>query len=1074
MSEEVNCNGLWSALRGVEDALAAISEDLSNWNNTIQAPLYEPDLLPEFSEPERRIAEFRRQYENLDPNYTGLRLPSYTATNVRAPRSFFDWPSRHHRGFINTEMTILFDESLIPTFDVMEDLRAFVDHYVRLMKALYRDVSPTLRLYQVNMSSALDQRQNYLPNSWEYQLQGAMSQYDEDSFVIDSISLRFTDRDVDLGELTAGNGDGVSFRHKGRHGDWILFNLMKTTSHCVLHAFAAWVYYRNDNFRFLLEKTNPQLNELLGQFTSVLHPDGKPRGPYKFNDMDRVEKHEKVILTDLDDLDQYVAEDTVETCMYYYHNNHCYLIMHQDKISSQDMNLLRRNMDQTIVAMCHQRDLPSAESLLKPSEYYTLDIESHRNRTWAPAPKRLTEADAAPYPSVYPVNPRSRSAKGQGGGDRYTEIHEHRPLLVGIYSSLSQEFLQFTGKNAIRETLQYLYDTDEDCTIWAHNGGKYDWHFLFKESSEWTDVALAEPVNLCDLNGSLIRIVCYLKNGHTLTFKDSYRLLPASLSKLGKDFDILNKKTEDLIIEDATEEEILFDERIHEYNRIDCIALYEILECYKEMIVKNFGINPLDSVTASSLAKRIFFTKFYDQKKHPIFVPSQIPYRFIKRSYYGGRNEVFIRGVVKGRIYVYDFTSLYPAAGTRMLPYGHPKHIHCAHVTEAQVENFLLKNPGFYEVHITSPRAKHLPLHGVLRKGKLIFPIFKEVGADEEKKTSVLFSEEILKGHHLGYKYQFYQGYTYKLAPFMKESFESLFKLRKQAIANGNHALAQALKITINSMYGFNGFNKYDRTVLKVYGKDYENTLLAKEMLGEVSYQKYGDLYLAEERVDVHLEDVSIAIASAITSHARMMLYDLVEDLQKAGAEVYYTDTDSVITNYCIENDPILKAKYMLHDGKEMGELKNELGPGSSASLTGMAYADEATFITCKTYGYTHLRKDEEEVHETVVKTKGVKLVDISPEEVGMEKPLPSEKKKCEELSRRRKEHMYNSLKILLHQSIETYVGIICTSRRDKVRKNAQAADNVHVYDKMQRKIISGIYHKGTVLDSGWIVPLVV
>jgi hypothetical protein len=421
---------------------------------------------------------------------------------------------------------------------------------------------------------------------------------------------------------------------------------------------------------------------------------------------------------------------------------------------------------------------------------------------------------------------------------------------------------------------------------------------------------------------------------------------------------------------------------------------------------------------------------------------------------------------------VYDFTSLYPKAGTKLLPFGQPQYLEKLEIPHEEQNQFLIDNPGFYEVHIKSPEDPNtLPLHGVHKQGKFIFPIFTSafLGVTdkppqrEEVPTTVLFSEEIRKGLKLGYLYLIFRGYKYVLGEVKKKCFEDLFRLRQEAIRQGNTALAQALKITINSLYGFHGFQKYGRRVLKVYGKNYEDSLVAKEMLGDVSYKRYGDIFMAEENVDVHLDNVSIAIAAAITSHARMILYELITDLQKVGAEVYYTDTDSVMTNYCIEDDPYLKQKYMKNDGKEMGELKNELGfvdkHGKKIS------ASEAIFITCKTYGYTVQHDDKMETH---VKTKGVKLVDIPPEKVGMTKPLPSDKEKQEKLSRKRKDHMYNLLGTLLFQSIETHVGMIRTSRHEKTTRS------LHVYDMLQKKVISGIYHKGTVLDSGWIVPLVI
>lgn len=912
---------------------------------------------------QERINEFRRQYDNIDPNYTGLRLSRYRTTVRRGIRTFYDTSARRYRSFNNVEVTFDFRGRIAPNFDNMQDLSDFVNYQI----SSHEDEG---RLYQVNFSTH-EYFQNYHPDSWREELAGKLREYERDEFIIEDISLRFTDRRVDLGNLISGNGDGVSIRY----GEWILFDLMKSKDDCILNAFVVWMYYRTGSIDALLNKTDKQLEEIKRNYARQLEG---IIAPYRFNDMDKIlsvleiPNRHKYIITSLDDLRAFNAEDTINNCVYYYSNSHCYLVMHSSKIPTKDMNKLRRCIDQTIVSMCTKRNVSN-----KTEDYYTMDIESYRS----PSDNR--------------------------------NIHE--PLLVGLYSN--REFVQFNGNDAISQTLKWLYNTNSDCIIWAHNGGKYDWHFLFAELSDFVSTTLVEPAKVSDLDGALVQIQCYLTNGHTLTFKDSYRLLPSSLKDLGRDFGVKHQKLDE-DIKEATREDILHSSSIREYNKLDCISLHEIMESYRTMIVSKLNINPLNYISAASFAKGFFYNKYYG--KYLIFNPSKPVYEFIARAYSGGRNEVFQRGIVDGPLYVYDFTSLYPKAGTMMLPYGRPVHLKSVYIEQGKMDAFLVKNPGFYEVNIESPKRDHLPLHGVISEGKFIFPIFSksEEANPPNEKTTVLFSEEIRKGLTLGYKYNIISGYKFSLGPVMKDCFEDLFRLRKEAIAKGNTALANVIKITINSAYGFNGFKKYDRTVLKVYGKNYEDHLVAKEMLGKASYKRYNDIFLAEERVNIHADNVSIAVAAAITSYARMILYDLISDLLNVGAEVYYVDTDSVITNYRIENDPRLKQKYMPSNGKEMGELKL------------VDQASEAVFITCKTYGYVTDNGEK-------TKVKGVK------------------------------DCTYDALKSLVKGSIEVYVPIICTSRREKINRS------LSVYDKLQKKTLSGKYYKGYISNDGKITPLI-
>ena len=86
------------------------------------------------------------------------------------------------------------------------------------------------------------------------------------------------------------------------------------------------------------------------------------------------------------------------------------------------------------------------------------------------------------------------------------------------------------------------------------------------------------------------------------------------------------------------------------------------------------------------------------------------------------------------------------------------------------------------------------------------------------------------------------------------------------------------------------------------------------------------DCYMVDmERDLVEIGGKSIAIASAITSYARMELYSLMHDIRMANGTIYYTDTDSIITNYNVRTNPDMMKRYMWDGcGKALGAIKNE------------------------------------------------------------------------------------------------------------------------------------------------------
>lgn len=76
---------------------------------------------------------------------------------------------------------------------------------------------------------------------------------------------------------------------------------------------------------------------------------------------------------------------------------------------------------------------------------------------------------------------------------------------------------------------------------------------------------------------------------------------------------------------------------------------------------------------------------------------------------------------------------------------------------------------------------------------------------------------------------------------------------------------------------------------------------------------------------ELGIRDFNVAIGAAITSYARLYITGAIEDFKAHGAEVYYTDTDSLKTNLPMGKYPDLLNKYFWdNEGKELGTLKNE------------------------------------------------------------------------------------------------------------------------------------------------------
>lgn len=109
--------------------------------------------------------------------------------------------------------------------------------------------------------------------------------------------------------------------------------------------------------------------------------------------------------------------------------------------------------------------------------------------------------------------------------------------------------------------------------------------------------------------------------------------------------------------------------------------------------------------------------------------------------------------------------------------------------------------------------------------------------------------------------------------------------------------------------------NRVSKSICDQNSVDYINTIL-------------NNLRSRQERED-SFTDVSIAIASAVTSYARIIITKHKLDILTRGGSVYYSDTDSLVTDMPLKQDLI---------GKDLGQFKLEHD------------IDRAYFITSKTY----------------------------------------------------------------------------------------------------------------------------
>ena len=325
----------------------------------------------------------------------------------------------------------------------------------------------------------------------------------------------------------------------------------------------------------------------------------------------------------------------------------------------------------------------------------------------------------------------------------------------------------------------------------------------------------------------------------------------------------------------------------------------------------------------------------------PLYLLTPDKDEFIRKSYSGGRVECLYRNKtpIKGRIYYFDFTSHFPAEGAKHeLPYGEPKYMPDAwrpmntpsgtwdKATHSAFEKFF----GFVEVEIRTLDEKRLPLHAVKSDKKLLFPVVKNWT------RTYLFSEEMRKGLQQGqYEYNILKALSFKKGMLLKEAFEDAIARKAQARLDNEPALAETWKICANSLYGVFGQRTKDMQCVKVY--DRGSPLALKHQEDLVNEAEQGNYHVCRVIDDIPIKDHNVGVAAAITSYARIRLFELMDGVRQVGGNVLYCDSDSMICDVDLLNTPHLQKDFMFDLkynpdgtpdvatlGDALGSLKNE------------------------------------------------------------------------------------------------------------------------------------------------------
>lgn len=220
---------------------------------------------------------------------------------------------------------------------------------------------------------------------------------------------------------------------------------------------------------------------------------------------------------------------------------------------------------------------------------------------------------------------------------------------------------------------EFLLVNYSNHSVYVHNLSGFDAVFLLdtlaslkiKSSLDFLLNKIGSyDVDLIMKDGKIItitikKIIGFSKNNKiiykTIYIKDSLLILPSSLDKLGKAFNVGSKSAYDYNllnnnINDINRVDLL------KYNVEDCILLYKIIKEFQDLIFKLFVLDIHKYPTLTSLAFTLYRKNFMARENIP--VTSFEFYNQIKDAYSGGHVDLY-KPFGKNLFY-YDVNSLYP------------------------------------------------------------------------------------------------------------------------------------------------------------------------------------------------------------------------------------------------------------------------------------------------------------------------------------------------------------------------------------------------------------------------------
>lgn len=520
------------------------------------------------------------------------------------------------------------------------------------------------------------------------------------------------------------------------------------------------------------------------------------------------------------------------------------------------------------------------------------------------------------------------------------------PYCVCMIINEEQKSFYYNNDDVVLNSINYIFENYNSTILYIHNIN-FDGLLIIESISKQKTIKIDALIR--DLNIYFIEL-SYGKK--TIMFKCSYKILPESLDRISKIFKIGKKmifpyifskknnlnyigktpnkkyfknKEEWSLFKRENNNKFDFKKYSIEYCMNDVMVTCDFLIKFKKLL-NNFDIDIDSYYSAPSISINIFEKKFND--KNVKFFMNKKNESVIRNSYFGGRCEVYGNPYEKEFIHYYDFSGMYAQCMMEKFPFGELNILR--HGKKLDINRV-----GFHLIEYDSNMEIPVLPHRSIYDGKLMFVNGKNRG--------IFWFEEIKLFLEMGGRVNnVLASYEFEEYDYIFNDFVNYFtEIRKKDDIHKTFG-----KLIINSLYGRLGMGDIEKESMIIENKDYEK--YTKE-LNILSFKEINNLmlinYELNEKEKKNNLKKNIALASAITSKARIKLYRAQQDVINNNGRILYSDTDSIFAAY--KKDVTNEVHGLINWNKENIKIK------------------DAVFITAKTYAI------KLENNEEIIKIKG-------------------------------------------------------------------------------------------------------